>query len=103
MLFGVFAKHSPESCPMSNETSKETFLELKNKLDTEMKKYNINEIVEFYMSVLEHQWIIIIDAIHAHEIEKLCIDVGIASTSVVKIVPLNRYDEIRQKIKFKKK
>ena len=73
MLFGVFAKHSPESCPMNNEISKETFLELKNKLDTEMKKYNINEIVEFYMSVLEHQWIIIIDAIHAHEIEKLCI------------------------------
>jgi len=103
MLFGVFAKHSPESCPMNNETSKETFLELKNKLDTEMKKYNINEIVEFYMSVLEHQWIIIIDAIHAHEIEKLCIDVGIASTSRVKIVPLSLYDDVTQKIKFEKK
>jgi hypothetical protein len=103
MLFGVFAKHSPESCPMNNEISKETFLELKNKLDTEMKKYNINEIVEFYMSVLEHQWIIIIDAIHAHEIEKLCIDVGIASTSRVKIVPLSLYDDVTQKIKFEKK
>ena len=103
MLFGVFAKHSPESCPMNNEISKETFLELKNKLYTEMKKYNINEIVEFYMSVLEHQWIIIIDAIHAHEIEKLCIDVGIASTSRVKIVPLSLYDDVTQKIKFEKK
>ena len=103
MLFGVFATHSPESCPMNNEASKETFLELKNKLDLEMKKYNINKIVEFYMSVLEHQWIIIIDAIHAHDIEKLCIDVGIASTSIVKIVPLNQYDEVIKKIKFKKK
>ena len=103
MLFGVFAKHSPESCPMNNEISKKTFLELKNKLDTEIKKYNINEIVEFYMSVLEHQWIIIIDAIHAHEIEKLCIDVGIASTSRVKIVPLSLYDDVTQKIKFEKK
>jgi hypothetical protein len=103
MLFGVFARHSPESCPMNNDLSKETFLKLKEKLDTEMKKYNINEIVEFYMSVLEHQWIIIIDAIHAHEIEKLCIDVGIASTSRVKIVPLSLYDDVTQKIKFEKK
>ena len=60
MLFGVFATHSPESCPMNNETSKETFLKLKDQLNIEMKKYNINKIVEFYMSVLEHQWIIII-------------------------------------------
>ena len=51
------------------------------------------------MSVLEHQWIIkIIDAIHAHDIEKLCIDTGIASTSIVKIVPLNRYEDITKKI-----
>ena len=103
MLFGVFATHSPESCPMNNETSKETFLNLKDRLDTEMKKYNINKIVEFYMSVLEHQWIIIIDAIHAHDIEKLCIDTGIASTSIVKIVPLNQFDEVVKKIKFKKR
>ena len=103
MLFGVFATHSPESCPMNNELSKETFLKLKSQLDVEMKKYNINKIVEFYMSVLEHQWIIIIDAIHAHDIEKLCIDVGIASTSIVKIVPLSQYDEVIKKIKFKKK
>ena len=103
MLFGVFATHSPESCPMNNESSKETFLKLKNQLDVEMKKYNINKIVEFYMSVLEHQWIIIIDAIHAHDIEKLCIDTGIASTSIVKIVPLNRYEDIKKKIQVKKK
>jgi hypothetical protein len=55
------------------------------------------------MSVLEHQWIIIIDAIHAHDIEKLCIDTGIASTSIVKIVPLNRYEDITKKIQLKKK
>jgi len=81
MLFGVFATHSPESCPMNN----------------------VNKIVEFYMSVLEHQWIIIIDAIHAHDIEKLCIDTGIASTSIVKIVPLNKYEDLTKKIQLKKR
>jgi hypothetical protein len=67
---------------------------MKNKMDVEMKKYNINRIVEFYMSVLEHQWIIIIDAVHAHDIERLCIDVGISSMSTVKIVPMNLYEDV---------
>jgi len=97
MLFGVFAVHSPELCPLNNESSKQIFMNLKSKMDTEMKKYNINKIVEFYMSVLEHEWIIVIDAVHAHDIEKLCIDVGISSISTVKIVPMNLYSETLKK------
>jgi hypothetical protein len=62
-----------------------------------MKKYNISKIVEFYMSVLEHEWIIVIDAVHAHDIEKLCIDVGISSISTVKIVPMNLYSDTIKK------
>jgi hypothetical protein len=66
-------------------------------MDVEMKKYNISKIVEFYMSVLEHEWIIVIDAVHAHDIEKLCIDVGISSISTVKIVPMNLYSDTIKK------
>ncbi len=102
MLFGVFAIHSPELCPLNNEKSKKIFLNLKSNMDTEMKKYNINKIVEFYMSVLEHEWIIVIDAIHAHDIEKLCIDVGISSMSTVKIVPMNLYSDTMKKLKGSK-
>jgi len=97
MLFGVFAVHSPESCPINNEKSKKIFMKLKENMKHEMKKYNINKIVEFYMSVLEHEWIIVIDAVHAHDIEKLCIDVGISSLSTVKIVPMNLYDDTLKK------
>ena len=100
MLFGVFATHSPESCPINNETNKKIFLKMKDNLDTEMKKYNITKIVEFYMSVLEHQWIIIIDAVHAHDIEQLCIDVGISSMSTVKIVPMNLYTDALKKFEL---
>ncbi len=32
MLFGVFATHSPESCPMNNEVSKETFLKTQRQI-----------------------------------------------------------------------
>ena len=97
MLFGVFAVHSPELCPLNNEKSKQIFMKLKTKMDVEMKKYNISKIVEFYMSVLEHEWIIVIDAVHAHDIEKLCIDVGISSISTVKIVPMNLYSDTIKK------
>jgi translation initiation factor 6 (eIF-6) len=97
MLFGVFATHSPESCPINNESSKKIFMEMKEKMDIEMRKYNITRVVEFYMSVLEHQWIIIIDAVHAHDIEQLCIDDGISSMSTVKIVPINLYEDTLKK------
>jgi len=97
MLFGVFAVHSPESCPINNEKSKKIFMKLQENMEHEMKKYNINKIVEFYMSVLEHEWIIIMDAVHAHDIEKLCIDVGISSLSTVKIVPMNLYKDTLKK------
>jgi hypothetical protein len=98
MLFGVFATHSPELCPLNNEKSKKIFMKLNENLDREMKKYNISKIVEFYMSVLEHEWIIVIDAVHAHDIEKLCIDVGISSLSTVKIVPMNLYKDTLKKL-----
>lgn len=99
MLFGVFAVHSPESCPINNESSKKIFMKLRENMDREMKKYQINKIVEFYMSVLEHEWIIVIDAVHAHDIEKLCIDVGISSLSTVKIVPMNLYSDTLKNLK----
>lgn len=102
MLFGVFATHSPELCPLNNEKSKKIFLKLKSNMDKEMKKYNISKIVEFYMSVLEHEWIIVIDAVHAHDIEKLCIDVGISSMSTVKIVPMNLYSDTIKKLEASK-
>jgi hypothetical protein len=41
--------------------------------------------------VLEHEWIIILDAKSAHDIEQLCIAVGISSISTVKIVPMNDF------------
>jgi len=97
MLFGVFATHSPESCPINNEDNKKIFMKLGEKLETESKKYDNVTVMEFYMSVLEHEWVIIIDAINAHDIEKLCMDVGISSLSTVKIVPMNLYSDTLKK------
>ncbi len=102
MLFGVFATHSPESCPLNNKNSRKTFLEVQNKLKKGVRQFNINKVIGFYMSVLEHEWIIILDAKSAHDIENLCIAVGISSISTVKIVPLNDFRVAVNKLKSQK-
>jgi hypothetical protein len=102
MLFGVFAVHSPESCPLNNNHSREIFLNMEKKIKSDMKKFQILKIIGFYMSVLEHEWIIILDAKSAHDIEQLCISVGISSISTVKIVPMNEFSTTVQKLKSQK-
>lgn len=98
MLFGVFAIHSPESCPLNNENSKKIFLAMEKKIENSIKEHNIEKLIGFYMSVLEHEWIIILDAENAHDIETMCINVGISSTSTVKIVPLNEFSKVIKRI-----
>ena len=98
MLFGVFATHSPESCPLNNTRSKKIFLEIEHKMKLHSKKFRITKIIGFYMSVLEHEWIIIIDAKNAHDIEQLCISTGISSISTVKIVPINDFYKVAAKL-----
>ena len=53
-MFGVFAVHSPESCPLNNEQSKKIFKEMKSKIETNISRFNVKRVVAFYMSVLEH-------------------------------------------------
>lgn len=99
MLFGVFATHSPESCPLNNKCSKKIFLQMQSKLKANQKKFSVSKIVGFYISVLEHQWIIILDAANAHDIEQLCIEIGISAISTTKIVPINDLDKAARKMK----
>ena len=102
MLFGVFAIHSPESCPLNNNTSRKVFLDMETKIKSNMKKFQILKVIGFYMSVLEHEWIIILDAKSAHDIEQLCISVGISSMSTVKIVPMNEFSTTVKRLKSQK-
>jgi hypothetical protein len=102
VLFGVFAVHSPESCPLNNKNSKKIFLEIEGKLKKNLKKFGIIKVIGFYMSVLEHGWMIILDAKRAHDIENLCIEVGISSISTIKIVPMNDFKVVINRLKSAK-
>ena len=98
-LFGVFATHSPESCPLNNKQSRDTFVQIDEKIKAATTKHNISRIVGFYLSVLEHEWVIILEASSAHGIETMCIDAGISAFNTVKIVPLNNFDVVMERIK----
>ncbi len=99
MLFGIFAAHDPDLCPLNNPKSKKIFLDLQSKMKINAKKHNISKIVAFYMSVLEHQWTIILDAKNAHDIEQFCITVGISATSTVKIVPIKDFRDVAKTLR----
>ena len=43
VLFGAFAIHNPESCPMNNLESKKVFLEIKDKLEKNKSKYGVKK------------------------------------------------------------
>ncbi len=101
MLFGIFAVHSPESCPLNNTRSKKIFLEIENKMKLNIKRFHVSKVIAFYMSVLEHEWIIVLDAKSAHDIEQLCIVTGISSISTVKIVPMNDFKKTVKRLASK--
>ena len=98
-LFGVFATHSPESCPLNNKQSRDTLIQIDDKINSITEKFHVKKIHGFYLSVLEHQWVIILEADSAHEIETMCIEAGISAFNTVKIVPLNNFDLLMKKIR----
>ena len=99
MLFGVFAVHTAESCPLNNDDSKIKVIKMHESMEPNLAKFNIEKIVGSFVSALEHQWVLILDAKSAHEIEQFCIHTGISSINTVKIVPLNKFEDIVAKIK----
>jgi len=98
-LFGIFATHSPESCPLNNKTSKDTMIMIDNKMKSITEKFHVRKVHGFYLSVLEHVWVIIVEADTPHEIEAMCIEAGISAFNTVKIVPLSNFDVVMNKIK----
>jgi len=74
-------------------------LQIDEKLKSISSKYGINRILGFYMSVLEHEWVIIMEASSPHDIETVCIEAGISAFNTVKIVPLNNFDVVMKRIK----
>lgn len=97
--YAAFATHSPESCTLNNKTNKEIFMQFEDKLNTNMEKYGIKKIVNLFVSVPEHHYIIVVEAESALGVENMCIDLGMTAYNTVKIVPLKTFEELRNRLK----
>jgi uncharacterized protein with GYD domain len=69
------------------------------KIKSITEKFHVRKIHGFYLSVLEHEWVIIVEADSPHEIETMCIEVGISAFNTVKIVPLSNFDVVMKKVR----
>ena len=98
-LFGIFATHSPESCPLNNKQSKDTMIMIDEKIKSITEEFHVRKIHGFSMTGLEHEWVIIVEADSPHEIETMCIEVGISAFNTVKIVPLSNFGDVMKKVK----
>jgi tetrahydromethanopterin S-methyltransferase subunit H len=93
-LYGVYGRHTPETCPVNNRKIAEALVNFANiDLASVVGKYKINQLVGQYHSALEHTFLWVVDAEDPHLIEQFCIDMGIASFNYIKIVPLLTFGE----------
>lgn len=98
-LYGIWGSHTTESCPLNNKNSRRAVIEGAPKLESKAKDYKINRVVGQYHSALEHTFLWIVDAEDPHLVEKFCIDGGVASFNMVKIVPLIQFKDVVEKCK----
>jgi hypothetical protein len=99
-LFGIFGTHTVDLCPLNNNTSAMTMVEMSEKsadASSNRSKYGINSIMGRYHSALEHTFIWIVDAESAHQLEKFLIDIGSAKFNSSKIVPLINFEDVVRK------
>ena len=69
-IFIVVAQHSPESCPIHNEKTRKTTLEILPKLDEAAKKHGVKTIGS-YVVMPEHKFYTISDAPTADDFRKV--------------------------------
>ncbi len=99
-LFGIYASHTTEMCPLNDIEIAKTFVDLIDKgIEEQAKNYKINSILGQYHSGLEHIFLWIVDAEEPHLIEQFCIEAKIASWNAIKIVPLRTTNEVREILK----
>lgn len=96
-MFGLYGKHTVESCPLSNRESRKQVIDGKAVFENSAmlkEKYNINKIIGQYHSALEHTFLWVVDADSPHLLQQASIDSGLAKFNSVKIVPLSRYSDV---------
>ena len=93
-LYGIYGSHTTEACPVNNRQNAQALLAFaEGDLKSTAGKYKISKVLGQYHSALEHTLVWVVDAEDPHLIQEFCIETGIASFNILKIVPLITFNE----------
>ena len=97
-LYGIFGKHSVESCPLNNAENRKLVIKIDEQLGKIADRNNTN-ILHRYHSGLEHTFLWIVNAQSAHSIQSFMIESEWAKFNAIKIVPLATYETVLEECK----
>lgn len=93
-LFGIYGKHTVESCPTNNRKVAERVVSIaETNLSPVLGKYKIHKIVAQYHSAFEHTFLWVVDAEAAHLVQDFVYEIGLSDFNELKIVPLITFKE----------
>jgi hypothetical protein len=92
-LYGIFGRHSPESCPLNNLENRKLVIRMDEQLASVVDKTKV-KIQQQYHSELEHTFLWIVDADDGHSVQNFAVESGWAKFNSLKIVPLITYKDV---------
>jgi hypothetical protein len=98
-MYGIFGKHSVESCPLNNAENRRLVIKMDEHLEKIADRNNAN-ILNRYHSGLEHTFLWIVNAQSAHSIQRFMIESEWSKFNEIKIVPLTTYETVLEECKF---
>ena len=99
-LYGMYGSHTPETCPIYEADNARVFVSISDADPARLaEEYGIRRIEARYHSAFEHTFLWIVDADEPHLLERFCIDYGLASFNMLKIVPLHTFGDTVLRLK----
>lgn len=92
ILYGIFASRTKERSLLNNYTNRILVIEVSKRL-SEVAKNNV-EVREQFHSALDHNFLWIIDAENAHEVQRFMRESGITKFNAMRIFPVGTFQSV---------
>jgi|SRR5215831_15346230 len=96
-LYGIYAEHTQQTCPLYNKESRESLLRGAPNLEKNAQKNGVKILHQFH-SGLEHTFLWVVDADNAHLIQDLMARTA-GRFNTIKIVPLVTFQGVIERCK----
>jgi uncharacterized protein with GYD domain len=101
MLFLQISRHMPESCPLHNEKTKKTMMDLMAKMEKLAKKYGV-KMVGNWVAIPEHLIVSVYDAPSMETLLKLSMEPEVMAWmgyNITETMPVMTLDEVQKILK----